>query len=168
MTNYCRFKYSRLSLSRIPRDFLKHFEISIPRNIRVAEVRKTINWTTTFNKWICTLTPEVRDILKILWKRGEIAPKEQFLLFSTIFCYLSLDFHVKTGTRISLQDKVLFEISEVEIMSRLYIQLSRYNDDTGRQLFQHYCYNRKIHEKVNCKWCFQFQHKVPKCMKTQN
>ena len=37
---------------------------------------------------------EIRDILKILWKRGEIAPLEQFLLFSTIFCYLLLDFHL--------------------------------------------------------------------------
>ena len=27
--------YSRLSLSRIPRDSLKHFEISVPRHIRV-------------------------------------------------------------------------------------------------------------------------------------
>ena len=44
--------YSRLSLSRIPRDSLKHFEISVPRHIRVERVRKTINWTTTFNKWI--------------------------------------------------------------------------------------------------------------------
>ena len=69
---------------------------------------KTINWTTTFNKWICNLTPEVRDILKTLLKRGE------FLLFSTIFCYLFLDFYVKTGTRISLWDKWLFEISEVK------------------------------------------------------
>ena len=78
-------------------------------------MRRPINRTTLFNKWICNLTPEVRDILKILWKRGEIAPKEQFLLFSTIFCYLILDFNVKTGTRISLRDKRLFEISEVEI-----------------------------------------------------
>ena len=31
-------------------------------------------------------------MLKILWKRGEIAPEEQFLLLSTIFCYLMLDF----------------------------------------------------------------------------
>ena len=54
--------YSRLSLSRIPRDSLKHFERSIPRHIRVEKVRKTINWTTTFNKWICNLTPEVRNI----------------------------------------------------------------------------------------------------------
>ena len=54
------------------------------------------NWTkknrkTTFHKWICNLTPEVRAILIILWKRGEIAPTEQFLLFSTIFCYQLLD-----------------------------------------------------------------------------
>ena len=37
-----------------------------------------------------------------------------FLLFSTIFCYLLLDFHVKTGTRFSLRDKWLLEISKVD------------------------------------------------------
>ena len=37
-------------------------------------------------------------------------------IFSTIFCYLLLNFHVKTGARFSLRDKRLFEISEVEIM----------------------------------------------------
>ena len=56
--------YSRLSLSQIPRNSLKHFEISVHRNIRVAEVRKTINRTTAFNKWVCNLTHG--DILKIL------------------------------------------------------------------------------------------------------
>ena len=44
------------------------------------------------DKWICNLTPEVRNIYIyiyiIMWKRGEIAPQEQFLLFSTLFCYL--------------------------------------------------------------------------------
>ena len=29
---------------------------------------------TTFNTYMCNWTLEVRDILKILWKRGEIAP----------------------------------------------------------------------------------------------
>ena len=54
---------------------------------------------------------------KILWKRGEIAPEEQFLLLSTIFYYLMLmlDFYVKTRIRFSLRDKRLFEITEVEI-----------------------------------------------------
>ena len=46
---------------------------------------------------------------------GEIAPEEQFLPLSTIFCYLMLDFYVKTGIRFSLRDKRLFEITEVEI-----------------------------------------------------
>ena len=45
---------------------------------------------------------------------GEIAPQEQFLLFSTIFYNLILDFCVKARTRFSLRDKRLFEI-EVEI-----------------------------------------------------
>ena len=54
-------------------------------------------------------------MLKILWERGEIAPEEQFLLLPTIFCYLMLDFYVKTRIRVSLRDKRLFEITEVEI-----------------------------------------------------
>ena len=54
-------------------------------------------------------------MLKILWKRGEIAPEEQFLILSTIFCYRMLDFYVNTGIRFSLRDKRLFEITEVEI-----------------------------------------------------
>ena len=37
-------------------------------------------------------------------------------LFSTIFCYLLLDFRVKTATRFSLPPKRLFELSEVEII----------------------------------------------------
>ena len=60
-------------------------------------------------------------MLKILWKRGEIAPKEQFLLLSTIFCHLMLDFYVKTRIRFSLRDKQLFEITEVEITRVDYI-----------------------------------------------
>ena len=54
-------------------------------------------------------------MLKILWKRGKIAPEEQFPPLSTIFYYLMLDFYVKTGIRFSLRDKRLFEITEVEI-----------------------------------------------------
>ena len=55
--------------------------------------------------------------MKILWKRGEIAPQEQFLLISTIFCNLILDFCVKRETGFSHRDKRLFEITEVEITS---------------------------------------------------
>ena len=39
----------------------------------------------------------------------------QFLLFSKIFCCLLVDLCVKTGTRFSLRDKRIFEISEFEI-----------------------------------------------------
>ena len=55
---------------------------------------------------ICNLSSDVRDILKILWKRAE---------FPLFVSYQLLDFHVKTRTRFSLWDKPLFEISEVEI-----------------------------------------------------
>ena len=54
-------------------------------------------------------------MLKILWKRGEIAPEEQFFLLFTIFSYLMLDFYVKIRIGFSLRDKRLFEITEVEI-----------------------------------------------------
>ena len=54
-------------------------------------------------------------MLKILWKRGEIAPEEQFLLLFTIFSFLMLDFYVKTRIGFSLRDKRLFEITKVEI-----------------------------------------------------
>ena len=106
-----RHLYSRLSLSWSPWHSLKYFEISVPRYIKFAELRKKINRTTTFHKWICNLTPEVKRsrISKILWKRGEIAP------CCSIFCYQLLDFHVKTGIRLSLRNKRFFEISEVEI-----------------------------------------------------
>ena len=81
--------YSQLSLSQIPRDSQKHFEISVPRNIRIADVRKTINRTTTFNKCICNLTPEVRDIENIAEKRrncslGAISPLFHNILLSVL------------------------------------------------------------------------------------
>ena len=47
--------------------------------------------------------------------KGETAPEEQFLLLSTIFCYMILYFYVKTGMRFSLRDKQLFEIIEAKI-----------------------------------------------------
>ena len=53
--------------------------------------------------------------LKTYWKYCGKEEKLQFLLFCTIFCYLLLNFHVKTETRFSLRNKLLFEISEVEI-----------------------------------------------------
>ena len=60
------------------------------RYIRFAQLRKKINRTTKFHKWICYLNPEVRD-MKILRKRREISP-----LFYNILSLL-LDYHVKTG-----------------------------------------------------------------------
>ena len=48
-------------------------------------------------------------------EKGGIAPEEQFLLLSTMFFYLMLDFFVKTRIRFSLRDKWLFEITEVEL-----------------------------------------------------
>ena len=40
VVNSCVILYSRLPLSRIPRDSPKYFEISVPRHIRFAELRK--------------------------------------------------------------------------------------------------------------------------------
>ena len=84
-------------------------------DISVCKIEEKNNRTNMFHIWICNLTPEDSDTFKILWKRGEIAPKEQFLLFSTIFYFLLFGFCVNTGTRFSLWDKWLFKISKVEI-----------------------------------------------------
>ena len=59
---------------------LKYFEISVLRTIRFAELGGKLIRLTTFNKYMCNWTPEVRDLLKILWKRGAISP-----LFHNIF-----------------------------------------------------------------------------------
>ena len=80
------------------------------RHIRFSEMRKTIHRTAHLtNEYVIWLLK-----LEIYWK---YCGKEEklLLLFSTIFCYLLLDVRVKTGTRFSLRDKRLFEISEVAI-----------------------------------------------------
>ena len=38
---------------------------------QISRIEEKINQTTKFHKLICNLMPEVRGILKILWKRGE-------------------------------------------------------------------------------------------------
>ena len=78
-------------------------------------------------------------MLKILWKRGEIAPEEQFLLLSTIFCYLMLDFYMKQGSDFLSGDKRLFEITKVEI-TRVDCILSTFlgTDNESRLYTEHF------------------------------
>ena len=61
---------------------------------QICRIDEKLIRLTTFNKYICNWTLEVRDILKILRKRGE---------------------NCSLGTRFSLRDKRLFDISEFEI-----------------------------------------------------
>ena len=84
------------------------------RDIR-AELRKIPTEQPNFTNEhvICLLLLEI--YVEILWTGGEIAPQELFLHLSTIFCYMVLDFYVKTRIRFSFRDKQLFEITEVEI-----------------------------------------------------
>ena len=41
---------------------------------QICRIEEKIIRKTTFNKYVCKWTLEIRDILKILRKRGEIAP----------------------------------------------------------------------------------------------
>ena len=52
-----------------------------------------MNRTATFNKCICNLTPEVKELLKILWKRvGAISPLFHNILLPAVrFSCLSRD-----------------------------------------------------------------------------
>ena len=70
---------------------------------------------------------------------GEIAPQEQFLTLSTIFYYLILDFYVKAGIRLSLRDKRLFEITEVEITRVDCIRIDLFKFRNYSLLFSGFC-----------------------------
>ena len=63
---------------------------------QICRIEEILIRLTTFNKYMCNRTLEIRDILKILWKRGEIAPKDLGAispLYHNIF-HMLLDFHV--------------------------------------------------------------------------
>ena len=96
-------------------------------------------------------------MLKILWKRGKIAPEEQFFPLSTIFYYLMLDFYVKTGIRFSLRDKRLFEVTEVEItkVDCIYILFNQNLDEnsyisrkTFTRSFSSYCVTAPMSNQI--------------------
>ena len=72
--------------------------------------------TTKFHKWLCNLTPLVRNIyIKYCGKGEKLLSRSNFYSFPQYFVNLILDFCVNTRTRFSLWDKRLFEIIEVEI-----------------------------------------------------
>ena len=64
-----------ISNSKGPSEILRDIRTS---TYQICRIEEKLIQLTTFNKYMCNWTLEVRDILKILWKRGE------FLLFSTI------------------------------------------------------------------------------------
>ena len=59
-------------------------------------------------------------MLKILWKRGEIAPEEQFLLLPTIFCYLMLELMLNRDQIFSSRLAVIRDNRSRDKESRLY------------------------------------------------
>ena len=71
----CKYKRIQSTLvisnSKGLSEILRDIRTSTYQTCRIEEKQIRL---TTFNKYMCNLTPEVRDILKILWKRGEIAP----------------------------------------------------------------------------------------------
>ena len=75
---------------------------------QICRIKKKIIPLTTFNKYMCNLTPEVRDILKILWKRG-------FLLFSTICFTCCSIFVFRQGPDFHFEISGYFRLSEFEI-----------------------------------------------------
>ena len=52
-----------------------------------------------------------------MWKRGEIAPKEQFLLFSTLFCYFQLSHTIKAPLK-RMRTAVLMNIFTIYISAQ--------------------------------------------------
>ena len=60
-----------ISNSKGPSEILQDIRTS---TYQICRIEEKIIPTTTFNKYICNWTLEIRDILKILWQRGEISP----------------------------------------------------------------------------------------------
>ena len=78
--------YSRLSLSRSRRDPLKHFKISVLRDIRCAELRKIPNEQPNFHKWTCNLTSLIRNICwKYCGKGGKLLLRSNFSPYPQYF-----------------------------------------------------------------------------------
>ena len=71
-----------ISNSKVLSEILRDIRTSTYQSCRIEE--KIIR-TTTFNKYICNWTLEVTDILKILWKRGEIALRSNSSSFPQYF-----------------------------------------------------------------------------------
>ena len=86
-----------ISISKGPSKILRDIRTS---TYQICRIEEKIIRITTFNKYICTWTLEVRDILKILFPQ---------------YCLHDVRFSCLGRTRFSLRDKRLFEISEVEI-----------------------------------------------------
>ena len=55
---------------------------------QICRIEEKLIRLITFNKYMCNWTLEVRDILKILWKRGEIAPRSNFSSFLQYFLHV--------------------------------------------------------------------------------
>ena len=97
-----------ISKSKGPSETVRHIRTSTYQICR--RIEENTNQTTKSHKWTCNLISLVRNIC---WKY--CGKGEKLLLFSTIFCYLKLEFFVITRIRFSLRDKRYFEITEVEI-----------------------------------------------------
>ena len=74
-------KCSRLSLSQKSKGLYEILRDVRTSTYQICRLEEIIIQTITFNKCICNWT--LGDILKILWKRGEIAP---ILFYLYIFC----------------------------------------------------------------------------------
>ena len=68
-----------ISNSKEPSEILRDIRTS---TYQICRIEEKIMRTTTYNKCICNWTLEVRYILKILWKRGEIAPFFHNIVFT--------------------------------------------------------------------------------------
>ena len=72
---FCSLLQMTLVISEILRDIRTS-------TYQICRIEEKINQTTTFHKWIYNLTPEDREILKILWKSGEIDCIQESTVFS--------------------------------------------------------------------------------------
>ena len=82
---FIRKYYSRLSLSRTPRDSMKQFEISVLRHIRFADSGKQLIEQPPLTEWICNLTPKLETFWKYCGKEEKLLLRSNFSSFPQYF-----------------------------------------------------------------------------------
>ena len=94
---------STLVISKSMGDSEKFRDI-LTSTYQICRIEEKINWITTFHKWICNLTGEVRDILKNILKKRRRSNLSSFPQYFVTCCKI---FMFKQGPDLHFEKTVI-------------------------------------------------------------